>query len=480
MADRTFTSQSDPVQPAGVRPRTGTRRPRTTGRRARTARLDTSTSSIGELPDQTFYPEGEEDDYFEEDEEYESEEDDDVFAFARPQTAAPQSGRIDEEDSTTNDETARNTLANMTPASPTVVDFSRPTTAFATLAGQAEDAEKRPTTRGGPSRVKIISAKNASGSSQSQETNGSASTFAAMELLQRASEPPLAVLDYENPHPQSLSRPVTDSAALIAAARRSSNPNNTALLSSIRAEEARRQSAGKVGFPAIPEARDAKQDSQVEYLSRAPATAQSHLSAKPSFMSTSSLDGTTTDGGFSALTTDVDDAEGVRMRSNKQGFRMRNFNPSQRDELEAIPGSRDGSTWAAQSEFGGATTIPDGMTTKGDGLGNMYRKWDREDSENLGYMEEPEEEDSPYEEVRASVSNIDDPEMPGKHNDEILVYLNLYGTFSSYMESVGHWSHIVHLGHSFGYNLSVSQPFNAGSCAVYPVRLCSVQEVFHY
>jgi hypothetical protein len=91
---------------------------------------------------------------------------------------------------------------------------------------------------------------------------------------------------------------------------------------------------------------------------------------------------------------------------------MRNFNPSQKDELEVIPGSRDGSQWAAQSEFGGATTIPDGMTTKGDGLGNMYRKWDRDDSENLGYMEEPEEEDSPYEEVRASVSNIDDPEMP--------------------------------------------------------------------
>lgn len=423
MADRTYTSQSDPVQQADVRPRTGTRRPRTTGRRVRTARLDTSTSSIGELPDQTFYPEGEEDDYFDEDEEYQSEEDEDVFAFARPQTAAPQNAtRMEGEDSAMHDITARNTLANTTPASPTVidtptvVDFSAPPTAFG-IADQEEDSEKRPMTRGGPGRVKILeTAKTNSGSSR--EDNDSGSTFAAMELLQRASEPPLAVLDYSNPHPQSLSRPVADPAALVAAARRSQNPNNTALLSSIRAEEARRNSAGTASYPNQPlsQARDTKNDSQAELvsLSRAPATAQSHLSAKPSYLSNSSYDGSATDGGYSAFASEVDEAEGPRARSSKQGFRMRHFNPSHKDELEVIPGSREGSQWAAQSEFGGATTIPDGMTTKGDGLGNMYRKWDRDDSENLGYMEEPEEEDSPYEEVRASVSNIDDPEMPGR------------------------------------------------------------------
>lgn len=421
MADRTYTSQSDPAPQASVRPGTGTRRPRTTGRRVRTARLDTSTSSIGELPDQTFFPEGEEDDYFDEDEEYESEEDPDVFAFARPQTAAAprNAAGMVEEIPTINDITARNTLANITPASPTVtgtptiVNFSAPTTAVAT-ADQEEDSQKRPMTRGGPGRVKILeSAQMTTGSSR--EDNDSASTFAAMELLQRASEPPLAVLDYSNPHPQSLSRPVTDSAALVAAARRSQNPNNTALLSSIRAEEARRNSAGAAyPNPPLSQTRDIKNDSQAEpvSLSRAPATAQSHLSAKPSFLSNSSYDGSATDGGYSAFASEFDESEGPHIRSSKHGFRMRHFNPNNKDELEAIPGSRDGSQWAAQSEFGGATTIPDGMTTKGDGLGNMYRKWDRDDSENLGYMEEPEEEDSPYEEVRASVSNIDDPEMP--------------------------------------------------------------------
>lgn len=412
MADRTNTSQSDPAHNAGRRPGTSSR-PRTSARRSKTARLDTSTSSIGELPDQTFFPEGEEDDYFDEEEEYESGEDEDVFAFARPQTAAPRNvNQADVEQSDAHDITARNTLANMTPASPTVIGSSRPTTVFATLAGSSEDAEKRPMTRGALSRVKIVDIPKQA-SESSQDDNDSASTFAAMDLLQRTSQPPLATLDYSEHHPQSLTRPVTDSAAVLAAARRSSNPNNTALLSSIMAQEARRQSAGKIHPDIAQDTNHLERDHQAGLTTRAPTTAQSQLSNKPSFMTTSSFDGATTDGGFSAYATDADDTDALRRHNH--GFRMRNFGTAQGDELEPIPGSRDGSTWATPSEIGGATTIPDGMTTKGDGLGNLYRKWDRDDSENLGYMEETEEEDSPYEEVRASVSNIDDPEMPGKY-----------------------------------------------------------------
>ncbi|GHJ88098.1 hypothetical protein NliqN6_4500 [Naganishia liquefaciens] len=411
MADRTHTSQSDPAHDAIRRPETSGR-PRTSARRYRTARLDTSTSSVGELPDQTFFPEGEEEDYFDEEEEYgESGEDEDVFAFARPQTAAvPRNGsQADTERPTTVDLTARNTLANMTPASPTIVGSSRPTTAFATLAGTAEGMDQRPRTRGGLSRVKIMDMPKQA-SESSQDDNDSASTFAAMNLLQRSTEPPLATLDYTEHHPQSLVRPVTDSAAILAAARRSSNPNNTALLSTIMAQEARRHSAGTTNYTDVPlDGRRSTLDAQGAYESKVPATAQTHLSNKPSFMSTTSFDGTNTDGGFSAYTNDGDETE--RLRRQKHSQRMRNINVSQGDELEAIPGSRDGSTWATPSEIGGATTIPDGITTKGDGLGKMYSKWDREDSENLAYMEEA-EEDSPYEEVRASVSNIDDPEMP--------------------------------------------------------------------
>ncbi|KAJ9091992.1 hypothetical protein QFC19_008860 [Naganishia cerealis] len=417
MAERSYTSQSDPAPNTNLRPRTAFRRPRTVARRAQTARLDTSTSSIGELPDQTFYPEGEDEDYFDEDEEeYISEEDGDVFAFARPQTAAPQNMRAYDYQSSSGT-AIQSTSDHETPISPTVVNSTRPNSTFATLSGaRDDDMEKRPVTRSDSlARVKIVeSGKNVSSSSQEGDDS---STFAAMEQLNQTGQPPLAVLDYTEHHPQSLSRPVTDSAAVIAAARRSSNPNNTALLTSIKANEARRSSTGKAITHFEPvDAKDTNREAQVHFISsKAPTTAQSHISAKPSFTSNSSFDGVTTDGGFSAYTTDVDDMEGpLRRKSNKHGYRMRNFNPSTgMDELEIIPGSQDGSTWAAQSEFGGATTIPDGMTTKGDGLGNMYTKWDREDSENLGYMEEAEEEDSPFEEVRASVSNIDDPNMPG-------------------------------------------------------------------
>lgn len=376
--------------------------------------MDTSTSSIGELPDQTFFPEGEEDDYFDEEEEYgESGEDEDVFAFARPQTAAvPQNAtKTDGEHTTIVDLTARNTLANMTPASATIIGSSRPTTAFATLAGTTEEAEQRPPTRGALSRVKIAEIPKQA-SESSQDENDSASTFAAMDLLQRSTEPPLATLDYAEHHRQSITRPVADSAAILAAARRSSNPNNTALLSTIMAQEARRNSAGRASFSDVPpNVSRTKWDPPVDHIPRAPTTAQSRLSNKPSFISTTSFDGTNTDGGFSAYTNEGDETDGLRRQ--KHGYRMRNIGTAQEGELEAIPGSRDGSTWATPSEIGGATTIPDGITTKGDGLGKMYSKWDREDSENLGYMEEP-EEDSPFEEVRASVSNIDDPEMPGK------------------------------------------------------------------
>ncbi|KAJ9121945.1 hypothetical protein QFC24_004527 [Naganishia onofrii] len=424
MAERTYTSQSDPAPTAGMRPRTAFRRPRTSARRAQTARLDTSTSSIGELPDQTFFPEGEGDeDYFDEDEEeYISEEEDpDVFAFARPQTAAPPHMRAFNGASgltTQNMVIHEAPMSPTSPTSPTVVNSSRPTTAFATLAGTVDDdGDKRPVTRGGElARVKIVeSVKNASGSSQEDDGN---STFAAMDQLEQSDRTPLNVLEYAEHHPQSFAHSNTDSAAVLAAARRSSNPNNTALLTSIKANEARRHSAGR-GSPhrGPTEIQGLNRNVQNKFTSQAPTTAQSGLSAKPSFTSNSSFDGITTDGGFSAYTTDVDDMEGpLRRKSQKHGYRMRNFDSSMgKDDLQAIPGSRDGSVWAAQSEIGGATTIPDGMTTKGDGLGNMYTKWDRDDSENLGYMDEAaEEEDSPFEEVRASVSNIDDPDMPGK------------------------------------------------------------------
>lgn len=66
------------------------------------------------------------------------------------------------------------------------------------------------------------------------------------------------------------------------------------------------------------------------------------------------------------------------------------------------------------TEISGEMTVPDGRTTYGDGMGGILKEGsDGESAAVEGY--DLVEEDSPYPEVRASVSNIDDPEMPGEY-----------------------------------------------------------------
>lgn len=60
------------------------------------------------------------------------------------------------------------------------------------------------------------------------------------------------------------------------------------------------------------------------------------------------------------------------------------------------------------TEMTGDNTVPDGHTTWGDGVGGTFKEVGNPNDRG----EEDWEEDSPYAEVRASVSNIDDPDMP--------------------------------------------------------------------
>jgi hypothetical protein len=67
------------------------------------------------------------------------------------------------------------------------------------------------------------------------------------------------------------------------------------------------------------------------------------------------------------------------------------------------------------TELTGDVTVPDGKVTWGDGMGNFIKEdSDGGDISLQGMDLDMVEEDSPYPEVRASVSNIDDPEMPGE------------------------------------------------------------------
>lgn len=133
----------------------------------------------------------------------------------------------------------------------------------------------------------------------------------------------------------------------------------------------------------------------------------SNLSNKPSFISASTYPATTEED-FTTDTSTGTSNPSLAKKTIKQARRMRQL--LQKEILEAIPGSREGS----RGVRAGDSTVPDGQTTRGDGLGNMVRQWNSEHGAERVHFEEGEEEDSPYEEVRASVSNIDDPEMPSK------------------------------------------------------------------
>jgi hypothetical protein len=62
-------------------------------------------------------------------------------------------------------------------------------------------------------------------------------------------------------------------------------------------------------------------------------------------------------------------------------------------------------------------TVADGKTTYGDGQGNLSpgAKYGSDEEAGVVHVDwDPLDEDSPYPEVRASVSNLDDRDMPGE------------------------------------------------------------------
>lgn len=353
------TSPSTASVPASRRPRTGARR------RPATARLDTTASSIGDLPDQQFFPEGED---FDEDEEFDDdEEDEDVFAFERPATSAVPRVAFSE-----------------TTASPPVTGLHPPTTgttAYTVESGYTGQSSNE----AGPSGTSGFG-------SPVPETTGN---------MDVGGHIPELYYDRANPPPFS--------------GRENLNNSSFAFVNKMNQERA----AAK-GKNRPPSGR-----SLLSRLQRKRMDTATTESSDPNF----TTDATTTD----LTTTDYDskadsDAGSFTTElttSARPGFSKRTKSSaplipgtsSSRSDYSSDPSStpRRGMSRGSygMTEISGDMTVPDGKTTWGDGMGGMIKEGS--EGESLGGMDyDLAEEDSPFPEVRASVSNIDDPDMPGE------------------------------------------------------------------
>ena len=333
------------------------RRPKTGTKRVRTARLDTSASGIGEgeLPDQTFFPEGE--DFDEDEEEYDEEPDEDgVFAFARPITAAP-GARLP----------------------PSEYYDSAPTTAGTHLTGG---------TFGGFGSVR-----------NHRELPNKIAPTGNIDV---GGHVPELTYDSTNPPPFSGKH----------------NPNNSSFAFSVLSRGTSRHSTGTSDGWRPNTDRSLMDRLYRRKLNTASTgmtgtTEASGMTGITEATRSSFESGTNSDAvSFTTETTGTGRLRGPRrMRSNQP---LINGSAS---EIMSDAGTRRGVFRGSygMTEMTGDMTVPDGKVTWGDGMGGIIKETGENGEANLqGVDMDMAEEDSPYPEVRASVSNIDDPEMPGE------------------------------------------------------------------
>lgn len=420
MTTRKDTSLSEPTPTGDARPSTRGQRPRTsaarppTSRRPGTARPDTSVSSIGEIPDQTFGPDMDEDDYIDEEGEF-SEEEDDVFAFERPVTGAvPNKG-----------------LGSVNGDHPLpTADSTRPSEAPRTMESSATSTFAYVASSKGLGVARGVSTRSA----QPQPTSNPAFSDPLSSSV--------VVLDYAG-------RDAVDGGQTVLVGntvRRSSNPNVTAYVPANAFIDSRSPTKAQSGLESDP-------------VNKTPIE-RHHVHYKESVDSHGSLSFHHDEGSSIAQESQEslqNDQERKRTTSrlplvDKAG-----------SELTSEAGSRPMTrgTWRL-SEIDGVTTIPDGFTTRGDGQGNVLNKWDEEGG-SIGVGEMEEEEDSPYPEVRASVSNIDDPEMPGAFSmgstSEGWPLILFFYLISTYPPSLGDRYLLCYRGLWLQHILYLSRPF---------------------
>lgn len=365
------TAVSEPNPRTGQRPGSS-RRPRTgVPRRPRTVRPDTSASGIGELPEEQFYPEGED---LDEDEEYESEDGEDpaeTFAFHRPQTAAVPVVAFSE------------------------TDRSAPNTGFTGFESFARGHDF-PTPGGATPAF--------SGSNTPDPES------LATEPIEIGNYIHTPVYNIQHPPPLS----------------GRNNPNNSAFAFSIN-----RRHSGQSHSEALPSTNPVTGVTSEQSPNRTGTTDRSffdRLHRRNQQTATSAMTGSTnwtaTTGAPMSSGNSIDDDDISYLEPTPSGRRPHKT----RSKAPLIPGGSDYSSSGTGrrgmmsrgsyglTEFSGDATVADGQTTFGDGQGRVRPVADLKDGseESMPALDvDLMEEDSPYPEVRASVSNIDDPEMPG-------------------------------------------------------------------
>ena len=358
------------------------RRPPSSRRRRRppTARLDTaatSASGIGDLPDQQFFPEG--DEFSDEEEDFYEEPDEDVFAFERPVTGAvPPAGFSGSE-----------------------YTASVPGTGLRTI--QSGQSLSGPSNYAGPST---------SGHShlhrEPSQTSPEVTATGQMEALEAASSVP--ELTYDPRHPPVFS------------GTHNLNNSSFAFMNKLHREsQSRLASRPQTG------------ESLLSKLHRrALNTGTTEQSATTNVTGMTRLDSNDTSDINSIDTSFMEASGGSRTQSKSHLIPPSTAGGTTEystTTFQSTAGSQAGSRGLmsrgsyGMTELTGDMTVPDGKTTWGDGMVGAGAHKESEAGSMAGMDVDMLEEDSPYPEVRASVSNIDDPEMPGESGATRLVSL---------------------------------------------------------
>jgi hypothetical protein len=349
------TSASEPAPQLSSFSRPASRRRPGTSkpRRPPTARPDTSASGIGELPEQEFYPEENESD---EGQGYDDEEDDqeqDTFAFRRPQTAA----------------VPVVTFSDTDPPAPHTGDPLHSDGIRERISVDAKNEETGPVEIGSYFYEPAYDPRDPPAMSGRNNPNNMPFAFS---IAARADPEATPTIAGPSVPPLAKVRPTTGRSILSRIQRRDTNTAATTMTTNTHLTAT---SAGVTGtsWNSTEDLSDSGSFSEVSL---------SHASSAKRVRSKTRL----LDGSASVATSDITSRRGVSRGSY------------------------------GLTEFTGDMTVADGKTTYGDGLGHVSpgTKYGSEE-EGVGHIDwDPLDEDSPYPEVRASVSNLDDPAMPGE------------------------------------------------------------------